>query len=393
MSKRTIIITAFALVLLGMGLIFTRSRVEKPPALSSEVRRAPEQTPAAPAVAITGGEKETRSREGGAHPFCAPGSTLYLTQAQQEYRLGERGPDSPDVQAAQRNGAKAKVTLRVVDSRGNPVPDADVKVAFFHRGPYSVDGKTDENGFFTAKHMSESDVHFHASKEGYYRTYRNYWFYREGKPCAKDGRWIPWNPTLEVVLKEKRNPIRLLERTADIELPARGKRYGFDFAVGELVAPDGKGEHADIWLFCDGDMSYPPTQNFTNELIISTSQPFAGFVRRRKDMWSKMIVDYEAPEDGYSHQFLLKIRRSTDKIFEKMELGADEYLIFRTRINIQPEDQVCANYGMIFGPIHYGVKSNDREGARVILHYFFNTTIGDKNLESGPKDPKDRIRL
>jgi hypothetical protein len=76
-----------------------------------------------------------------------------------------------------------------------------------------------------------------------------------------------------------------------------------------------------------------------------------------------------------------------------MELGADEYLIFRTRINIQPEDQVCANYGMIFGPIHYGVKSNDREGARVILHYFFNTTIGDKNLESGPKDPKDRIRL
>ena len=38
--------------------------------------------------------------------------------------------------------------------------------------------------------------------------------------------------------------------------------------------------------------------------------------------------------------------------------GSGMALIFRTRINIQPEDQVCANYGMIFGPIHYGVKSN-----------------------------------
>jgi|GEM_PF-1630684 len=390
MNRRSVIVTV--LVLVGITFLVVRTQTAKRAAVLEHADRLPERTSVVPTVASN--EKTATQRSGeSVHPFCAPGSTVYLTQAQQEYKLGERGHNTPDVKDAKKNGANAKVTLRVVDSRGNPVPDANVQVAFFHRGSYPVNGKTDENGFFTAEHMSGADVHFHASKEGYYRTYRNYWFYREGTPCAKDGKWMPWNPTLEVVLKEKRAPTRLFEKTVDIELPMRGKRYGFDFAVGELVEPDGKGENADIWLLCDGNMSYPPTQNFTNELTISASQPFAGFVLRRKDMWSEMAVDYEAPVDGYSHQFLLTIKRSTDKIFENIELGPDEYLIFRTRTKIRAEDQICANYGMIYGPIHYGVKSNDREGARVILHYFFNATVNDMNLESEPEDPKTRRRF
>jgi hypothetical protein len=381
--RRSIMAVFILLVIAGTWLAIPRvwylaETADNPGRVSCEKQNTP---------ASTDSEVEMEIPETAANPLCAPGSTVYLTQAQQEYSLGERGPDSPEVKAAKPNGADTKVTLRVGDSRGNPVPGADVQIAFFHRGSHPANGKTDASGFFTAEHRSGSDVHFYASKDGYYNTQRNYWFYREGKPCAKDGRWIPWNPTLEVVLKEKRNPIRLFEKTADIELPMRGKRYGFDFAIGELVEPDGKGKNADIWLFCDGSMSYPPTQNFTNELTISAGQPFEGFALRRKDMWSEMVMDYEAPADGYSQQFSLTIKRATDKIFENKELSSDEYLVFKTRARIQEKDQICASYGMIHGPIHYGVKSNDREGARVILHYFFNPTVNDKNLESKPERP------
>ncbi|HRT22315.1 MAG TPA: Ig-like domain-containing protein [Candidatus Hydrogenedentes bacterium] len=379
MSKRTIIITAFALVLLGMGLIFTRSRVEKPPALSSEVRRAPEQTSAAPAVVTTGGEKETRSREGNAHPFCAPGSTVYLTQAQQEYKLGERGPDSPDVQAAQRNGAKAKVTLRVVDSRGNPVPDADVKVAFFHRGPYSVDGKTDENGFFTAKHMSESDVHFHASKEGYYRTYRNYWFYREGKPCAKDGRWIPWNPTLEVVMKEKRNPIMMKERSIALKMPESSGRFGFDFMEGDWVKPHGNGVVADVWI---ESVSNPKTTDreatWEHRLTFDFQNEDDGLAVYVEDSFSQMRTPYEAPDKGYAQRMSFVRTGKGDTVQLDNRLKDNEGVIFRVRTRKQDGQLQGGFYGVTVGKFQFPAGPY----VRANFQYLINLNEGDRNIEA-----------
>ena len=206
MNKRFVIVAVF--VLAWIAFLVVRSRVVKPSALQEHADRLPEKAHNAP-VTVSSKKADTSQSKENVNPLCAPGSTVYLTQAQQEYKLGERGHNTPDVKDAKKNGATARITLRVVDSRGIPVPDADVEVAFFHRGPHPVKGETDGNGFFTAEHMSESDVRFYASKEGYYSTQRNYWFYREGKPCAENGRWIPWNPTLEVVLKEKKNPISL----------------------------------------------------------------------------------------------------------------------------------------------------------------------------------------
>jgi hypothetical protein len=378
MNKRSVIIVA-SFVLAIIALFVVRTQTTKRAAVVEHADRAPEQTSAAPAVVTTGGEKETRPREGGAHPFCAPGSTLYLTQAQQEYRLGERGPNTPDVKDAKRNGALAKVTLRVVDSRGNPVPDADVQVAFFHRGPYSVDGKTDENGFFTAEHMSESDVHFHASKEGYYRTYRNYWFYREGKPCAENGRWIPWNPTLEVVMKEKRNPIPLPMKTVSCFFPVNTS-VGFDCERAQLVAPYGMGAVSDLIVNVTG--YYVAPTNYSFHLTLSSNG--GGYVRYKMDTYSRMWSVYEAPAFEEFHPVLAaSITYKHDHLAEDTRFKDDDYLVFCSRVSKGDGGEVrSSNYGKTHGGIKFNIESTRTNTAAISLSYQFNTTPNDRNLES-----------
>jgi len=376
MNKRSVIIVA-SFVLAIIALFVVRTQTTKRAAVVEHADRSPEQASAAPTVATTGGEKETRSREGNAHPFCAPGSTLYLTQAQQEYRLGERGPNTPDVKDAKRNGALAKVTLRVVDSRGNPVPDADVKVAFFHRGPYSVDGKTDKNGFFTAKHMSESDVHFHASKEGYYRTYRNYWFYREGKPCAKDGRWIPWNPTLEVIMKEKRNPVALDYKTVESRVPVYDEPLGFDLVENDWVVPHGKGVRSDMVLTYSEKDEALGAGRYT--LSLGFPDIGNGVYVRQTDRYSQLLSDYVAANDGYSTVLNFIYERTKDKIVSDVRIDESKMLVFRIRSQIDGDGNIrSAQYGKIYGPFKFA------DGPRRFIRfsYYLNPVVNDPNIEA-----------
>ncbi len=378
MNKRSVIIVA-SFVLAIIALFVVRTQTTKRAAVVEHASRSPEQTSAAPTVATTGGEEGMRPRKGNAHPFCAPGSTVYLTQAQQEYKLGERGPNTPDVKDAKRNGAKAKVTLRVVDSRGNPVPDADVQVAFFHRGPYSVDGKTDKNGFFTAKHMSESDVHFHASKEGYYRTYRNYWFYREGKPCAKDGRWIPWNPTLEVVMKEKRNPIMMKGHSIALKMPESSGRFGFDFVEGDWVKPHGNGVVADVWI---ESVSNPKTTDreatWEHRLTFDFQNEDDGLAVYVEDSFSQMRTPYEAPDKGYAQRMSFVRTGKGDTVQLDNRLKDNEGVIFRVRTRKQDGQLQGGFYGVTVRTFQFPAGPYVRANFR----YLINLNEGDRNIEA-----------
>ena len=86
MNKKTIVLAVFVFVILGMGLIFTRSRVDKPPVLSSEVRRSPEQTSAVPAVVVLHGKEDMRPDEGGVGLFGFTNKHYYLaTKTQEKY--------------------------------------------------------------------------------------------------------------------------------------------------------------------------------------------------------------------------------------------------------------------------------------------------------------------
>ena len=96
-----------------------------------------------------------------------------------------------------------KVTLKVVDERGQQVAGAKASVGYYsHSVPASIDGLTDTNGVFTASHSAHSGIlGFTAVKAGYYTT-------RE--PSYDLGFTydpVKWNPTQTIVLKIIGQPI------------------------------------------------------------------------------------------------------------------------------------------------------------------------------------------
>jgi hypothetical protein len=183
---------------------------------------------------------------------------------------------------------KWKVTLKVVDDNGQPAVDAKVGVGYYeHSQPTSIDGLTDNNGIFTASHHTRAiiaDLGFSAEKAGYYTTrapgieLRNYGQYSD---LSK------WNITQTIVLKKIIHPIPMYGNQVDIahqEKPAFDKQLGFDLAVGDWVAPYGKGKTTHMFFMWHVDRD-------TND--------YESFGSRKKFGWeTKMIISFPNPGDG-----------------------------------------------------------------------------------------------
>ena len=59
-------------------------------------------------------------------------------------------------------------------------------------------------------------------------------------------KWQPWNPTVDIVLKQVIKPISMYAKRINKQPPANAKPVGYDLMVGDWVAPHGKGENTDI---------------------------------------------------------------------------------------------------------------------------------------------------
>ena len=315
-------------------------------------------------------------------PLCAPGSTVYLTQSEQDYRNPERKPNPPEVKQAQREGAEAKITLRVVDSRGVPVPNANVRVAFFHRGSCPIDGESDTNGFFTAEHRSGADVQFHVSKVGYYKTFRNYWFFREGTQCVKDDRWVPWNPTLEVVLKEKRNPVSLIYKSIESRMPVYDKPIGFDFAIGDWVNPYGQGQYSDMMLTYSEALGTNVSRRY--DFCVAFTNVHSGAYVLQTDRYSQLLSEYTAATNGYLPILQFTYERTDTQIIHDKRLDDDHMIVFRVRTELDANgDLASAFYGKIYGPFKFA----DGPQRFVRFAYYFNPRPNDQNLEAEGRYP------
>jgi len=287
-------------------------------------------------------------------------------------------------------GAKAKITLRVVDSKGVPVADALVGGGFYNHDEKGHDFKerTNGKGEVTLEDTCVGDLNFGVMKDGYYSTGTTYWFFKNYFDCVKDGRWIPWNPTVEIVLKEIRNPIPLYTRRIEASLP-KGQKIGFDCFKGDFVTPFGKGENADFYLTYESVI--PPNavtlhdwSFLTNSLSLVAAEA-GGFVTHKKDSFSKLVTHYEAPENGYAHVINYEMRRTHDKIFLNERLDESEYLFFKTRVRRKPEGDEEACYGKIYELVfseHYA----ETNKAKIRISYYFNPAPNDRNLEFDGKN-------
>ncbi len=157
-------------------------------------------------------------------------------------------------------GAKAKITLRVVDSKGAPVADALVGGGFYNHDEKGHDFKerANEKGEVTLEDTCVGDLNFGVMKDGYYSTGTTYWFFKNYFDCVKDGRWIPWNPTVEIVLKEILNPTKMIKKCGLLLAFPMREKVGFDFEVGDVVAPFGTGKESDVLFNFDSWQNFNP---------------------------------------------------------------------------------------------------------------------------------------
>lgn len=287
-------------------------------------------------------------------------------------------------------GAKARITLHVVDSKGHDVSGAEVMGSFAGtKNPaelYKV--LTDDSGRVTlgAVHAGYM-VNLTISKENYYVTRSEHHFDLRGFDCVNDGRWIPWNPTLEVVLKEKRRPIPMYTKLVEVILPEQNKPIGYDMNVGDLVEPYGAGRYGDIMLTYFFNYPKDGTSESISRLTIDVSHPIDGLLLRSKDAWSDFKALHEAPENGYSTNLLLITHYKDHKLVEKKEVSQSEYLIVKSRVKTDNEGRVVtANYSKIYGALIYGGTEKNLKGGMVRLCYYFNPTPNDRNLEFDGKN-------
>lgn len=291
----------------------------------------------------------------------------------------------PEVENARQHGAQGRVTLRVTDSTGFPVDNAEVSVAFW--GSDSLPdvvahkGNTDTNGLFVAAGITIHNMNYEIKKADHYTTQGQYWFHRRGENCVQNGRWQPWNLTNTVVLKEHRNPIPMYAKRVDISIPVLDEAIGFDLEKGDWVAPHGQGSHADLIFTYNG--AYDGPQVFSKRLCLAFNNNKDGLRPFPLDKASELMSMYSAPDDDYATSLVLERERTRTQIIKSKEFEADRYLIIRVRTVTDKEGNIIsANYGKIYGPINYGRMG---DAHRLIFDYYLNPTPNDRNIEFNPE--------
>ena len=302
----------------------------------------------------------------------------------------------PEVQEAQRNGAKAKIVYHVVDDDGMPVTNTAVVGTWqndYPRKTWKETFVTDDNGVFVAKGKVGGRFSCHIWKDGYYSSCAGVNFHwRKGiSPLVKDGKWQPYGDEKKIILKRKKNPIDLhchVWGISGYNAPVTNEWVGLDFEKGQWCAPYGAGEHADVLVRFSGAVLDDFTWDTKTEVSF-TNVPYAGYYEMSKDGYSDMKSCYAASTNDASYVYrtmtfighgargISPNQQRTDKLAE------DKYIVFRTRCVVDDEGKlVSAHYGKLMGEFSGGFMAlgfrcayGDQCGI------FFNPTPNDTNLE------------
>lgn len=288
-----------------------------------------------------------------------------------------------------------KLTFRIVDGSGEPIQGANVWIPEEARF-------TDKDGIATVSgRASHGDTHFRISKEGYYKSgssylveklppYNMYKFER-----SRLGRWLPWNPTVEVLLKKINDPIPMYTNYVELMFPSGEEARGFDLFKSDWIAPHGEGQQADI-LFRAVKEPAEGSGAWDYELEISFLNEGDGFIpfRRGENDYSLLISDQLAPESGYdlkNKTMLNKRLYVPDERFpvpqETYDRAQHYYLRVRTRLD--PQGNVLStHYGKIYCDFYFGPTRPGRTGilndAYLRFQYYLNPEPNDRRMEIEP---------
>lgn len=283
---------------------------------------------------------------------------------------------------------EGQITFKVVDDTGKPLPGIEVGMATFIRhkpgpnfGSDVSDGpkaKTNEKGIVTLTYPSKTGRFRYSVKQtpGYY--------YDQGDEYAathsKDGKWLPWNPMIELIFRPVLNPVPMYARRIhSMPIPEDGKPIGFDLIQSDWVAPYGKGKTTDF-IFKIERQYESIEKPFDATLTVTFSNDGDGIqpVYAKPYVGSVLRLPRHAPEGGYESELVKKIFREAGQpiVSDKRD---DQNYFFRVRTEKKNGKVVNTMYGKIHGDIQFWGSGEIR------LTYYLNPEPNSRNMEFDPQ--------
>lgn len=275
---------------------------------------------------------------------------------------------------------RSRFNVRVLDEAGAPMPDALVQVVFMDpitRQDAPQQGITGADGLFALEGYTDGTLGGGVTKPGFYRSgWGGPKFMRVEK-----GRWQPWDETYTTHLRPVINPVPMTAKVVQATLPELNKPCGYDLSVGDWVAPNGKGKHADFVF--TGRNRYVSRHDFEAQVEMAFSQPLDGLIqielpaigRYSFFKWPRLAL-----EKGYTSPVPLHVIGDRESVRHSFE--ASDTFFFRVRTVEQNGQIVAANYGRLTG---LQVDSLDARTCYVTFTYYLNPTSLDRNMEADPK--------
>lgn len=277
------------------------------------------------------------------------------------------------------------ITIRVRDDDTSVVNGADVRIGFqvaasgyFGNEEVEVRGMTNASGEFTGAAKGDSDVGFTVQKSGYYKTVGKYSF---KEPLG--GKWQPWNPTVEIVLRKIQAPIAMYARLVHTEIPISGEPVGFDLQISDWVAPYGKGAVADLVFLLSRE--WHSAKDFDVHLTMRFSNLGDGVQLAEEALkyGSDLKLPRMAPDRGYEPELVTSISRKPAQPIRDEARDVRSY-IYRVRTILNDDGRVVsALYGKIRGDIWLDPLNS--KTAKLRFTYYLNPTPNDHGLEFDPQ--------
>lgn len=274
---------------------------------------------------------------------------------------------------------RAKITVKVVDDDGKPLPGMNMGVGFYGAGAYHRKGKSDINGIFVIQGKAIIGlVGYFVLEKGYYYTSGEYVF----SGSIKDGKYQPWNPVITSVVRRIINPIPMYAKHVETMIPTTNVPCGYDLMVGDWITPNGIGKNADV-LF-QVERTVVNIHDYDVDFKVVFTNQNDGLQSFSSIKGSTFTSPRYAPTDGYKGLYERKMGRKPGKGSYNTNPLPEEYSAYRIRTVIDDKGHTISAY---YGKITSGfeIAGYGAEKVTILFNYYLNPTPNDRNMEFDPK--------
>ena len=311
--------------------------------------------------------------------------------------------DTPDRFGPKEESHTLRITARILTEDGKPLENADVHVAIenfndFKDNSNDIRGKTDKDGKFSAEGVGRPQATIIASHVGYYWSRKDYGDWENIEETRKTGKYIPWDPVIELTLKKIGKPIPMIVRLKSSAhkktTPTPGTEVGYDLFEDDWIAPHGKGKTPDLLMTLALQTGDEKNNKVTGE--IKFENPDDGLIPIMELVHPESHLKYPplAGENGYD----LKVVHLVGPVVSTRDNAAvKEPVGYMFRIRTQKDKAtgkiISANYGKIIAAtgrtenvnpfvLSYSRKNNKRIIVPGIqFSCYLNPTPNDRNIE------------